>query len=126
MLIHLLGQPLLGLLGFTPTMLGGSNSRMEDQAFKNSTTPASLSIFFSDPSANYLYSDICSGAAGYISSDDVFKFFAKELHKRTSNSLFQTVRGSRATPSGCTFFEKCTPLEDLKKHYIVSLKEALG
>jgi hypothetical protein len=79
MLIHLLGQPLLGLLSFTLTTLKVSNSRMEDQAFKNSTTPTSLSIFFSDPSANYKYSDIGSGAARYISSEDIFKFFVKEL-----------------------------------------------
>jgi hypothetical protein len=70
---------LLGLLGFTPTTLGGSNSRMQDQAFKNSTTPASLSIFFSNPSADYKYSDTGSRAAGLISSEDVFKFFVKEL-----------------------------------------------
>jgi hypothetical protein len=69
-------------------MLGGLNSRMEDQAFKNSTTPASLSIFFSDPSADYKYSDAGSGAGGYISLEDVFKFFIKELQKRTSTSLF--------------------------------------
>jgi hypothetical protein len=52
---------------------------MEDQAFKNSITPASLSIFFSDPSADYKYSDTGLGAAGYISLEDVFKFFIKEL-----------------------------------------------
>jgi hypothetical protein len=72
MLIYLLSPPLLGLLGFTPTMLGGSNSRMEDQAFKNSTTPASLSIFFLDPSADYKYSGTGSGAAGYMSSENIF------------------------------------------------------
>jgi hypothetical protein len=59
-------------------MLKGSNSRMEDKAFKNSTTPVSLSIYFSDSSANYKYSDIGSGAARYISSKDIFKFFVKE------------------------------------------------
>jgi hypothetical protein len=103
MLIHLLGQPLLGLLGFTPTTLGGSNSRMEDQAFKNSTTPASLSIFFSDPSADYKYSDIGSGDVRYISSRNVFYFSWEICRKRPSNSfLFQTARGSEATIR-CTF-----------------------
>jgi hypothetical protein len=65
---------------------------MEDQIYKHSTTfgdihcstnfltssqtitPASLSIFFTDPRTDYKYSDTGSGAAGYISSEDAFKF----------------------------------------------------
>jgi hypothetical protein len=35
---------------------------------------ASLSIFFSDPNADYKYSDISLGAAGYISSGNIFYF----------------------------------------------------
>jgi hypothetical protein len=31
---------------------------------------------------------------GYISSEDVFKFFVDELKKRPYNFLFQTARGS--------------------------------
>jgi hypothetical protein len=82
MLIYLLGlhntsilllAHCLGFFGFTPTMPGGSDSRMDDQSFKHSTTPASLSIFFSNPSTDYKYSDIGSGVAGYISSADAFK-----------------------------------------------------
>jgi hypothetical protein len=46
---------------------------MEDQAFKSSTIPAFLSIFFSDPNADYKYSDTGSGATGNISSADAFK-----------------------------------------------------
>ena len=51
------------------------------------TTLASLSIFFLDPCLKYKYSDTGSGAAGYISSTDIFSF-------GPSNSLFQTIRGS--------------------------------
>jgi hypothetical protein len=83
---------------------------MEDQAFKHSTTPASLSIFFLDPSIDYKYSDEGSRVAGYIFLEDVFKFFVKILQRRPSNSLFQIARGSGATLSECTFIKKCTPL----------------
>jgi hypothetical protein len=94
---------------------------MEDQIYKHSTTfddihystyflthsqiitPTSLSIFFSNPSADYKYSDIGSGAAGYISSADASKIFDKELKTRPSNSLFQIARSSGATLSECTF-----------------------
>jgi hypothetical protein len=80
------------LLVFTPTTLGGSDSRMDYQIYKHSTTfedincptyfltssrtiaPASLGIFFLDPSVDCKYSDTGSEAAGYISSDDAFKF----------------------------------------------------
>jgi ABC-type microcin C transport system permease subunit YejB len=40
---------------------------------------ASLSILFSNSSVDYKYSDTGLGAAGYISSEDVFKFFVKKL-----------------------------------------------
>ena len=46
---------------------------------------------------------------------------------RPSSSLFQIARGSGATPRWMYFFfKKHTPLEDLKKRYMVSLKKALG
>jgi hypothetical protein len=54
---------------------------MKDQAFKQSTTPASLSIFFLDLSADYKYSDTGSGAAGYMSSGDVFYFFLRNYRE---------------------------------------------
>jgi hypothetical protein len=44
---------------------------------------ASLSIFFSNPSADYKYSDTGSGAAGYISSGDVFKTVCEEITEKT-------------------------------------------
>ena len=50
-------------------------------------------------------------------------FFEKKLQIMPSNSLFQTARGSGATLSKCSFSEKCTPLEDFKKHYMVSLRK---
>ena len=42
--------------------------------------------------------------------------------------MFQIARGSGATPSWVCFFfkKKPTPLEDLKKRYMVSLQKALG
>jgi hypothetical protein len=94
---------------------------MEDQIYKHSTTfgdihystyfltssqtitPTSLSIFFLDPSADYKYFDIGSGAAGYISLADASKIFDKELKTRPSNSLFQIARGLGATLIECTF-----------------------
>jgi hypothetical protein len=90
-----------GVTDFTPTTLVGSDSRMEDQTYKHSTTfgdihcsiyfltssqtitPASLSIFFIDPSTNYKYSDIGSGAVGYISSEDAFKFLWQGIADKT-------------------------------------------
>jgi hypothetical protein len=47
--------------------------------------------------------DICSGAAGYISSDEILSF-SNDKNSRPSNFLFQIVRGSGATLSECTFF----------------------
>jgi hypothetical protein len=65
---------------------------MKDQIYKHSTTfgdihcstyfltssqtitPASLSIFFTDPRDDYKYADTGLGAVGYISSEDAFKF----------------------------------------------------
>jgi hypothetical protein len=82
-------------------MLEGSDSRMEDQIYKHSTTfddihcstyfrtssrtitPASLSIFFTDPNADYKYSDTGSGAVGYISSEDAFKFLWQGIADKT-------------------------------------------
>jgi hypothetical protein len=49
--------------------------------------------------------DICSGAAGYISSDEIFSF-SNNKNSRSSNFLFQKVRGSGATLSECAFFEE--------------------
>jgi hypothetical protein len=37
--------------------------------------------------------DICSGAVGYISSDEIFSFF-NDKNSRPFNFLFQTARGS--------------------------------
>ena len=47
---------------------------------------------------------------------------------RPSSSLFQTARGSGATPRWEYFFlqKKHTLLEDLKKRYMISLKKTLG
>ena len=50
-----------------------------------------------------------------------------DFKKRPSSSLCQTARGSGATPRWMYFFfKKHTPLEDLKKRYMISLKKALG
>jgi hypothetical protein len=43
----------------------------------------SLSIFFLNPNADYKYSDTGSGAAGYISSGDVFKTLCQEITEKT-------------------------------------------
>ena len=47
---------------------------------------------------------------------------------RPSNSLFQIVRGSGATPRWEYFFlkKRYTPPKDPKKRYMVSLRKALG
>jgi hypothetical protein len=44
------------------------------------------------------------GAAGYISSKEIFSFFNNQ-DSRPSNFLFQIVRGSGTTLTECTFFE---------------------
>jgi hypothetical protein len=57
--------------------------------------------------------DICSGAAGYISSYEIFNF-SNEKNSRPFNFLFQIARGSGATLSECTFSsKKCTSLKRL-------------
>jgi hypothetical protein len=60
-----------------------------------------ISEFFS----NKKNPDICSGAAGYISSYEIFSF-SNDKNSRPSNFLFQIVRGSGATLSECTFSSK--------------------
>jgi hypothetical protein len=47
--------------------------------------------------------DICLGAAGYISLDEIFSF-SNNKKSRPSNFLFQIARGSGATLSECAFF----------------------
>jgi len=47
--------------------------------------------------------NICSGATGYISSEEIFSF-SNDNDSRPSNFLFQIARGSGATLSECTFF----------------------
>jgi hypothetical protein len=49
--------------------------------------------------------DICSGAAGYISSDEMFSF-SNDKNSRPSNFLFQIARGSGATLNECAFSSK--------------------
>jgi hypothetical protein len=74
---------------------------MEYQIYKHSTTfddincptyfltssstiaPASLSIFFLDPSADYKYLDTVLEATRYISLDDAFKFVRKGIADKT-------------------------------------------
>jgi hypothetical protein len=57
--------------------------------------------------------DICSGAAGYISSDEIFSF-SNNKNSRPSNFLFQIARGSGATLSECAFsLKKRTSLKGL-------------
>jgi hypothetical protein len=60
-----------------------------------------ISEFFS----NKKNPDICSGAAGYISSDEIFSF-SNDKNSRPSNFLFQIARGSGATLSECAFSSK--------------------
>jgi hypothetical protein len=106
---------------------GGSDLRTEDPIYKLSTTPTFLSIFFSDPSSDYKYSDIGSGATGYISSEDVFlNFFDKELQDKTLRLFVPNSKRLGGYTQWVHFSEKCTPLEDLKKRFMVSLKKALG
>jgi hypothetical protein len=47
------------------------------------------------------------GAAGYISSEEIFSFFNNQ-NSRPSNFLFQIARGSGATLSECAFSRKST------------------
>jgi hypothetical protein len=62
-----------------------------------------------DPLSEFLTlkknSERCSGAAGYISSEEIFSFFNNQ-NSRLSNFLFQIARGSGATLSECPFFFK--------------------
>jgi hypothetical protein len=91
MLLSLGARPLSRLSQLHLDMPRGSDLKMKDQAFKHSTTPASLSIFFSDLSADYKYSDTGLGAAGYMSSGDVF-YFSWEIIEKTLQ-LFVPTRG---------------------------------
>jgi hypothetical protein len=58
---------------------------------------------------------ICSGAAEYISSEEMFNFFNNQ-NSRPSNFLFQIARGSGATLNECArhskYFFKIRPLQD--------------
>jgi hypothetical protein len=49
--------------------------------------------------------DNCSGAAGYISSEEIFSF-SNDQNPRPSNFLSQIASGSGATLSGCPFSSK--------------------
>ena len=72
--------------------------RTERRLLKNMTKDP-ISEFF----LNQKNPDICSRAAGYISSEEIFSF-SNDNDSRPSNFLFQIARGSGATLSECTFF----------------------
>ena len=72
--------------------------RTESRLLENMTKDP-ISEFF----LNQKNLDICSGAAGYISSEEIFSF-SNDNDSRPSNFLFQIARGSGATLSECTFF----------------------
>ena len=74
--------------------------RTESRLLENMTKDP-ISEFF----LNQKNLDICSGAAGYISSEEIFSF-SNDNDSRPSNFLFQIARGSGATLDECTFFEK--------------------
>jgi hypothetical protein len=76
-----------------------------------------LKILHPTTSIQRKYPDSSSGAAGYMSSGNVFYFFLGSLQKRPSNFLFQIARGSGAIPVGALFFcKKRTPLENSYKN----------
>ena len=71
--------------------------RTESRLLENMTKDP-ISEFF----LNQKNLDICSGAAGYISSEEIFSF-SNDNDSRPSNFLFQIARDSGATLSECTF-----------------------
>ena len=73
--------------------------RTESMLLENMTKDP-ISEFF----LNKKNPDICSGAAGYTSSDEIFSF-SNDKDSRPSNFLFQIARSSGATVSAF-FFEK--------------------
>ena len=68
-------------------------------------TPASLSIFFTDPSADYKYSDTDSGATEYISSEDVFIPFSR-IYRKDLPTLCPKQQESRRLHSVSALFWK--------------------
>ena len=74
--------------------------RTESRLLENMTKDP-ISEFF----LNQKNPDICSGAAGYISSEEIFSF-SNDNDSRSFNFLFQIARGSGATLSECTFSSK--------------------
>jgi hypothetical protein len=88
-------------------MLGGCRVhilRGDFQFFNDKNSIPSNFLFF----INKKNSDICSGAAEYISSEEIFSFF-NDKNSRPSNFLFQIARGSGATLIECTFSSKNAP-----------------
>ena len=74
--------------------------RTESRLLENMTKDP-ISEFF----LNQKNPDICSGAAGYISSEEIFSF-SNDKDLRPSNFLFQKARGSGATLSERPFSSK--------------------
>jgi hypothetical protein len=66
------------------------------------------------------------GAAGYISSADAFKVLRQGIEDKSLQLFVPNSKRLRGYTRWVHFFKKCTPLEDLKKRYMVSLKKALG
>ena len=74
--------------------------RTESRLLENMTKDPISEFFLNQKNPN-----ICSGATGYISSEEIFSF-SNDNDSRPSNFLFQIARGSGATLSECTFSSK--------------------
>jgi hypothetical protein len=94
----------LSQLHFDAT-LGGSGDGQSLIIVSGGYSAASLSIFFSDLSADYKYSNTSTGLRDTYPQGMFFIFPEKFAEKDPPNSLFQTTRGSEATYSECTFFK---------------------
>ena len=84
------------------------SSETKEEARHPRTESRLLENMTKDPISEFLNQknpDICSGATGYISSEEIFSFSnANDNDSRPFNFLFQIARGSGTTLSECTFF----------------------
>ena len=67
-----------------------------------------------------------SGAAGYISSENAFKFLQKGITDKTLQLFVLNSERLGGYTQWMHFTGKCTPLKDFKKHYMASLRKTLG
>ena len=66
------------------------------------------------------------GSTGYISSGDIFFNFPRKFSEKTLQLFVPNSKRLGGYTQWVHFLKKYTPLDDLMKRYMVSLKKALG